>query len=36
MRKAPSSAMIRNGIATNVSAITTPAVLNGNWMPKAS
>src|SRR4051794_8827860 len=32
-RKAPSTAMTRNGIATNVSAITTAAVVNGMVMP---
>jgi len=34
-RNAPSMVMIKNGIATKVSAMTTPAVVNGNWIPRA-
>src|ERR1700754_2542709 len=32
-RNAPSTLITRNGIATNASAITTPAVVNGNVTP---
>ena len=35
-RSAASTVMMRNGMATKVSAITAPAVLKVSWMPKQS